>query len=72
MTNLISKLGALFGLIISIIFFSYKKGKKDSESEQIKNLVKDYETRQKANKEFDNRVVTNDMRNILRQQWRKK
>ena len=71
MTRLINKVIAILVVIISIIFFSYRKGKKDLKSEQIKDLVKDYEVRKKADQKFGNRTITSNMRDRLRDKWSK-
>jgi hypothetical protein len=69
---MINKIIAVITFLFSVIFFSYRKGKKDLKSDQIKNLVQDYETRKKADEKFNNRVVSDADREWLRQEWNKK
>lgn len=67
----ITKVVSLITILFSIIFLSYRKGRKDLKSEQIKDLVKDYETRRKADEKYNNRTVTDADRERMRQDWSK-
>ena len=67
----VNKFIALLAFIFSALFLSYRKGKKDSESEQIKNLVKDYETRKKADEKYNDRIVTDADRKRMQDDWSK-
>ena len=69
---MINKIIAVITFLFSVIFLSYRKGKKDLESEQIKDLVEDYETRKKADEEFNNRGISSADREWLRKEWGKK
>ena len=63
---MINKIVAAIGFIGSIIFFSYKKGRKDSRSSQYKFLFNSLKEREDAKKERDNDNIDTVTKRLLK------